>query len=176
MEFEEEEAPAPGFVLRTWPAWEDLLYLAMRTGLRGDEVEAQMGHEFGKRDGKEFDVSPMAPSQTMALRFLWDAKYKASLHRGKRSVAASDVYEANAFLSAAGTDRIALIYPRLADEPAVQCGQTELFETIELDSGTIYALTVETRGISARGGFHDFSASAALGVTGTVGPAIAVGA
>jgi hypothetical protein len=58
----------------------------------------------------------------------------------------------------------------------VQCGQTELFETIELDSGTIYALTVETRGISARGGFHDFSANAALGVTGTVGPAIAVGA
>jgi hypothetical protein len=166
MDFELEEAPAPGFVLRTWPAWEDLLYLAMRTGLRGDEVEAQQGHAFGKRDGKEFDVTPDGTVSNHGVKFLWDAKYKADWERGRRRVSATDVYEANAFLEAATVREIALLYPRLASiGDAIACGEVDVFETVELDSGTIYGVSVEARGISARGGFQRFSANLADGVS-----------
>jgi 5-methylcytosine-specific restriction enzyme subunit McrC len=176
MDFELEEAPAPGFVLRTWPSWEDLLFLAMRTGLRGDEVEAKRGHEFGKRDGKDFKVTPDGTVSNQGVQFLWDAKYKADWEKGKRKVSATDVYEANAFLEGAGVDRIVLLYPRLARDPVVGCGEVELFETVELSTGTIYGLSVEARGISARGGFQTFSSNLATGVTATIGVAVAAAA
>lgn len=176
MDFELEEAPAPGFILKTWPAWEDLLFLAMRTGLRGDEVESHQGHEFGKRDGKEFNVTPDGTVSNEGVRLLWDAKYKADWEKGRRRVSATDVYEANAFLQAAKVGRIALLYPRLARQGLVGCGETEVFETVELASGIIYGVAVEARGISARGGFHAFSRSLAAGVVETLGLGVAVAA
>jgi 5-methylcytosine-specific restriction enzyme subunit McrC len=168
MDFELEEAPAPGFVLKTWLAWQDLLFLAMRTGLSGDEVEGQHGHPFGKRDGREFSVTPDGTVSNQGVKFLWDAKYKANLERGRRSVSASDVYEVNAFLEAANVDRVALLYPRLPREPfeeAPACGTVEVFETIELTAGTAYGVEVEVRGISERGGFRTFATKIAVGVT-----------
>jgi hypothetical protein len=176
MDFEREEAPAPGFILRTWPAWEDLLFLGMRIGLRGDEVEAKLEHEFGKRDGKDFAVTPDGTVSNDGVKFLWDAKYKDEWERGRRRVSATDVYEANAFLDAAGVDVIALLYPRLAqpgDKPR-RCGNVELFETIDLATGRVYGLSVEARGISARGGFQTFAANLAAGVTTVLGVNIAV--
>ncbi len=169
MNFELEEAPAPGFVVKTWPAWEDLLYLAMRTGLSGDEVESQQGHTFGKRDGKEFAVTPDGTVSNHGVKFLWDAKYKADWERGRRRVSATDVYEANAFLEAAKVGQIALLYPRLARDEVVACGEVEEFETVELSAGTIYGLAVEARGISARGGFQTFSSNLVRGVTELLG-------
>jgi hypothetical protein len=172
MDFELAEAPAPGFVLRTWPAWEDLLYLAMRTGLRGDDVEAQQGHTFGKRDGRAFDVTPDGTVSNQGVKFLWDAKYKADWERGRRRVSATDVYEANAFLEAAKVRQIGLLYPRLASAgEAIACGEVGVFETVELDAGTIYGVAVEARGISARGGFQKFSANLAAGVGELLGAA-----
>jgi len=173
MDFELEEAPAPGFVLKTWPAWEDLLFLALRTGLRGDEVEAKQVHKFGKRDGKEFGVRPDGTVSNHGVKFLWDAKYKADWERGRRRVSATDVYEANAFLEAAEVDRIAVLYPRLARESLVACGEVELFETVELSTGTIYGLSVEARGLSARGGFHSFATNLSAGVADAIGVAVA---
>jgi 5-methylcytosine-specific restriction enzyme subunit McrC len=177
MDFELEEAPAPGFVLKTWPAWEDLLYLGMRTGLRGDEVEAQRGHTFGRRDGREFDVTPDGTVSSQGVKFLWDAKYKADREGGRRRVSATDVYEANAFLQAAQVERIVLLYPRLAlaGEP-LACGEVGVFETVELDAGTIYGAAVEARGISGRGGFQKFSANLAAGVGELLGLATATAA
>jgi hypothetical protein len=168
MDFEREEAPAPGFVLRTWPAWEDVLYLALRIGLRDDEVEEQRGHTFGRRNGREFDVTPDGTVSNRGVRFLWDAKYKADWDRGHRRVSATDVYEANAFLEAARVKQIALLYPRLASagEP-VACGETEVFEKIELDAGTIYGVAVEARGVSARRGLQTFSLNLAAGLDET---------
>jgi hypothetical protein len=177
MDFELEEAPAPGFVLKTWPAWEDLLYLAMRTGLRGDEVEAQRSHTFGKRDGRAFDVTPDGTVSNQGVRFLWDAKYKADWERGRRRVSATDVYEANAFLEAGGVGQIVLLYPGLASAgEAVDSGTVELFETVELHAGTIYGVAVEARGISVRGGFQRFSANLAAGVGDILGVVTAAAA
>lgn len=177
MDFELEEAPAPGFVLKTWPAWEDLLFLAMRTGLRGDEVEAQLGHIFGMRDGKEFEVTPDGTVSNQGVKFLWDAKYKADWERGRRRVSATDVYEANAFLEAAKVGQIVLLYPRLSTEgEAIACGEVKVFETVKLSAGTIYAVAVEARGISERGGFQTFSSNLAAGVTGMLGIAMAAAA
>jgi 5-methylcytosine-specific restriction enzyme subunit McrC len=177
MDFELEEAPAPGFVLKTWPAWEDLVYLAMRTGLRGDEVEAQQSHTFGKRDGKDFAVTPDGTVSNQGVKFLWDAKYKADWERGRRRVSAPDVYEADAFLEAASVGQIALLYPRLATAgEAIGCGAVEVFETVELSTGTIYGVAVEARGISARGGFQNFSKNLAAGVSQTRGAATAAAA
>lgn len=179
MNFELEEAPAPGFVLKTWPAWEDLLFLAMRTGLRGDEVAAQHAHPFGKRDGKPFGVKPDGTVSNQGVKFLWDAKYKMDLERGRRRVSAPDVYEVNAFLEAANVDRVALLYPRLPRElftDAPQCGTVEVFETIELTAGTAYGIEVEVRGISARGGFRTFSTNLADGVTAVLASSVAAAA
>jgi hypothetical protein len=148
----------------------------MRTGLRGDEVEAKRGHEFGKRDGREFNVTPDGTVSNQGVKFLWDAKYKADWERGTRKISATDVYEANAFLEAAGVDRIVLLYPRLAREEVVACGETDLFETVELSAGTIYGVSIEARGISARGGFHAFATHLAAGVTDVLGVAMAAAA
>jgi hypothetical protein len=74
------------------------------------------------------------------------------------------VYESNAFMDAARVNQIALLYPRLATEDAIGCGEVERFETVELKSGSIYGLAVEARGISARGGFQSFATNLAAGV------------
>jgi 5-methylcytosine-specific restriction enzyme subunit McrC len=174
MDFEREEAPAPGFVLKTWPAWEDLLFLAMRAGLRDDQVEAQQEHEFGKRNGKEFGVKPDGTVFNQVVKFLWDAKYKDRWEGGKRRISSTDVYEANAFLEAANVDRIALLYPRLVTEaPELACGEAEVFETVELTAGKVIGLSVEVRGISARGGFDTFSQNVAAAVTAAVASPLA---
>jgi hypothetical protein len=157
MDFKRDEASAPGFVVKTWPAWEDLLYLALRTGLSGGEVSAQQGHRFGTRNGKDFNVTPDGTVSSQGVEFLWDAKYKVDWKQGHPRISSTDVYEANAFLEAAEVDRIALLYPRLAGEPGLDCGMANLFETVELASGFIHGLSVEARGISARGGFQTFS-------------------
>jgi len=176
MNFQRQEAPSPGFIVKTWQVWEDLLFVAMRAGIRASSVEAQRGHTFGKRAGKAFSVYPDG-TVSGALPFLWDAKYKADIdERGKRRVAPADVYEANAFLQAAGVDRITLLYPRLAEETTLTCGTTEMFEPVELSGGTIYGLSVEVRGISTRGGFKTFVANLAAGVAATVGGAAATAA
>lgn len=169
MDFTLQGMPAPGFVVKTWQAWESLLYRAMRAGLRGDEVEAQKGHTFGRRNGRNFSVTPDGTVSRPGVRFLWDAKYKVDWERGQPRVSSTDVYEANAFLEAAGVDRIALLYPRLASEPVLACGATQLFDTVELSAGKIYGISVEVRGIGARGGFHAFSTRLTAGVTATLG-------
>jgi adenine-specific DNA-methyltransferase len=66
-------------------------------------------------------------------------------------------------------DGIALLYPRLTRQATAACGKTEIFETVELPSGTIYGVAVEARGISARGGFQTFSRNIASGVVATLG-------
>jgi 5-methylcytosine-specific restriction enzyme subunit McrC len=177
MDFKLEEAPAPGFVLRTWPAWEDLLYLALRAGLSDDQVEAKRGHTFGMRDGKEFEVTPDGTVENQGIKFLWDAKYKADWERGRRRILATDVYEANAFLEAASVGQIALLYPRLASAgEALACGKVDVFETVELDAGTICGVAVEARGISARGGFQRFATHLAASVNDVLSVARAVAA
>lgn len=51
-----------------------------------------------------------------------------------------------------------------------------MFETVELDAGTIYAVAVEARGISARGGFQKFSGNLAAGVDEILGAVTAAAA
>jgi hypothetical protein len=161
IDFASEEAAAPGFVVKTWSAWEDLLHLALRTGLRGASVEAQQRHRLGRRNGEDFGVTPDGTVSGPDTGFLWDAKYKAEWERGRRRISATDVYEANAFLEAAEVARIALLYPRLASEPSVACGSTDRFETVELSAGLIHGISVEARGISATGGFQRFATNLA---------------
>jgi hypothetical protein len=139
-------------------------------------VEGQRGYHFGKRNGEAFNVTPDGSVSSTGVEFLWDAKYKARLDKGVRHVSSTDAYEAHAFLSAARVVRIALLYPRLARDPQLVCGETELFETLELESGTIYALSVEVRGIAARGGFKTFAASLADGIKHTIGLPVAAAA
>jgi len=177
MDFEQREAPAPGFTMRTWPAWEHLLYLALHSALTGPHVvEDQRGYRFGTRNEEPFSVTPDGTVSSEGVDFLWDAKYKAHLDKGVRHVASADTYEANAFLAAANVERIALLYPRLASDAQIACGETEVFETLKLESGTIYALSVEVRGIAAKGGFKTFAANLADGTKHAIGVPVAVAA
>jgi hypothetical protein len=177
MNFEEREAPAPGFTMRTWPSWEQLIYLALHSALTDPQVvEDHRGYRFGTRNGESFSVTPDGTVSSVGADFLWDAKYKAQMNKGVRRVSSADVYEAHAFLSAAQVGRIALLYPRLARDPQVACGKTEVFERVELESGTIWALSVEVRGIAAKAGFKTFATNLAEGVRQEAGTPLTVAA
>lgn len=64
----------------------------------------------------------------------------------------------------------------MATDDAIAPGEVQRFETIELDSGTIYGLAVEACGISARGEFQVFADNLAAGVRTELDAAIAVAA
>jgi 5-methylcytosine-specific restriction enzyme subunit McrC len=164
MRYGEDEAPAPGFVLKTWSAWEDLLHLALQTGLPGSVVSGQHPHRLGQRNGGDLSVRPDGTVSGGMDGFLWDAKYKAEWEEGKQRISAPDLYEANAFLQAADRRRIVLLYPRLATQPLAACGSTDRFETVELSTGVIEGIFVEARGIGASGGFQRFATNLAAGI------------
>lgn len=163
------KAIAPGFVLSTWQVWEDLVTIALRSHLGGAAVEAQKGIKLGHRqrssDGdwsseRSFVVRPDLRIDGSKAGFgdmLLDAKYKGRLHRGRQRIVEADVYEAMAFAKAAKSNRIVLVYPKLAVGGPVPVGTTFVFERVAVDGVTVWGVEVEVRGIAQRGGLKSFA-------------------
>jgi hypothetical protein len=164
--YNDDELLAPGYVLRTWTTWQSLCEIALRAGLAGTSVHAQLRYPLGKRgDGSTLLVTPDivlgAPDTPLGLL---DAKYRTRLGR-RLGINASDVYETLAFMRAAGCDLAILLYPRPASEGLPQpVGTCTQFDLVEVASQRIIALAVECRGISGTGGFFAFSATLASAV------------
>lgn len=142
---------APGFVLQTWRTWQSVVLAALRQGLPEHLVDDQASFQLGLRNGRALNVKPdisVMPSASAAL--LLDAKYKTRIDRSIRIVEA-DVYESLAFMRAAGTDTLLLLYPRQEGGPVRSAGECEIFETILVADQTILGVAVECRGVSGQG-------------------------
>ncbi|GAA4138073.1 hypothetical protein GCM10022285_34700 [Streptomyces tunisiensis] len=168
--YEEKRLRAPGYVMVMWSTWQHLCELALRIGLAGEELHASASYTLGTRNSRPLTVTPdivVGPKQ--APRVLADAKYRTRLDR-TASVGNDDIYESLAFMRAASTDRMILLYPRPAsDGEPMEVGRTKEFQTIILGEQRISALLVECRGISASQGFETFSRNLAAGLAGVQG-------
>ena len=148
---------APGYVLRTAKAWEDVLVAGLRSGLPGASVRAQHAFVLGQRDGEDFSTTPDISLTLGGAQLLVDAKYKTRVGQARGLIVPADVYEGLAFLRASGARRLALVYPGPPDQAAPAVGRTQLFETVTVEDMEIRGFHVEVRGISAKNGFRSFS-------------------
>ncbi|HEX6749205.1 MAG TPA: hypothetical protein VF092_18050 [Longimicrobium sp.] len=148
---------SPGYVLRTWFAWEELLSRALQLGLGEHHVKAKVSYPLGVRSGKRIVVTPDVSYRRDAT-VLIDAKYRARRKDARTRIARADAYEVLAFMQAAGAKRTVLLYPRVAraevtNDPPGSCRR---FEKIQVGEAQILGLEVECRGIAASG-FHMFA-------------------
>jgi 5-methylcytosine-specific restriction enzyme subunit McrC len=169
LAYDHGRSVAPGFVLSTWQVWEDLITIALRSHLGGAAVAAQKGIKLGHRqrgsDGdwapeKSFVVTPDLRIDGSKAGFgdmLIDAKYKGRLYQGRQRIVEADVYEAMAFAKAAKSNRVVLVYPKLALNAPVAVGTTSTFERVAVDGVAVWGVEVEVRGIAKRGGLRVFA-------------------
>lgn len=147
---------APGFLLRTAKAWEDLLGIAARLSSGSRRVNTGKRYKLGLRNGEDFHTKPDLVIEGSSLLVV-DAKYKTRLDR-TLSIEASDVYEGLAFLRATGGRRLILAYPADAHTtPRVEVGTCTPFERLQIDDCEILGVRVEVRGISRPAALHEFS-------------------
>lgn len=149
---------APGYVIRTWEAWEQLVYLALRSELGFARVKHQLPRAWGEREGRDLSVYPDVTILGPESPRLVDAKYKTRVQGGRSRIAQSDLMEGAAFMAACETDAIVLLYPRPASKEAIPCGAAELFDSVTVTPGRrILGLEVEARGFSARNAHREFA-------------------
>lgn len=164
---------APGFIVRTWEAWERLTFLALRRRFGADRVFAHQEHRWGSREGEPLMVRPdVTLSCTTHPPRLLDAKYKARFDRKDQRIAQTDLMEASAFMAACQAERIVLLYPRSsASGPATPCGSASVFDLVTLTPGTqVVALDVEVRGFGAGNQHRRFAERLALAVDNAFSP------
>ena len=150
---------APGYVLTTWRAFEQLLVAAMRIGSDDSQVTYHPQFKLGEHsDGSPVIVEPdlmiRRPNGSMSIL---DAKYKGRADMSSR-IAPSDLYEALAFAEATRLSKITLLYPRPAEGTDIHpIGSVEVFDEIHAAGCIIVGAVIESRGLSARGGFVAFA-------------------
>lgn len=144
----------PGFVLSTWSAWETLCEAIVRRANPGSRTAGQHPFPLGERgDGTPVEAKPdIAVIKDGSTRFLLDAKYKTRQGR-KPSINSTDLYEGLAFMRAAQTDRIVLLYPSLDSVDDLQLGAWKHFDEVRVDGLRVQAAQVQVRGLAQRGGF-----------------------
>jgi len=154
----------PGYVLRTQDAWEHLVFSACRRAFHTTSVEKRR-FLLGTRQTKVKQSSLRATPDICIMKngspVLVDAKYKATEQSDEgdgttaATVSGGDIYEALAFMGAAGINSIHLVYPssrRISDAPLV--GQP--LEVVEIGNKRIIAVSIGVSGIASRLGFHHF--------------------
>ncbi|HZH04756.1 MAG TPA: hypothetical protein VEY30_13300, partial [Myxococcaceae bacterium] len=149
---------APGYVLKTWKAWEDVVLNALQTGLGAAAVAGKKSYDLGERNGTTFSVTPDVSVTRGDSTVLVDAKYKGRAATTPR-ISEADAYESLAFLEAAEAKRILLVYPRSprSGEP-LPPGTCEVFERVTVGDRVILGTHVECRRIS-QVGFQAFAQS-----------------
>lgn len=166
---------APGFVMDTWRAWEDLLTVALRLSWGSRNVDAQRPAVLGVR--RSVEASGKSVSRIVSVRpdlvikqgsgLVIDAKYKGRVGEDRNRISEADLYEALAFASAMKARRVVLLYPLVARGRApTATGTTTVFETVGVNDVSIIGMEVEVRGIYRTGGLRRF----ADGIGGTLRP------
>lgn len=172
VSFKEGFASAPGYVIRTWRIWEDLLVIAMRLAYGRDVVRSQKEHALGTRYRPILGLTTplnVYPDLTVASieghpPFVIDAKYKTNAEKDRLRVAEADVYEALAFCTATGCDTVILAYPAMPSKENREVGTTTIFERLDVGKRRVYGVQIEVRGISKRSGLKIFSSNLRQGL------------
>jgi len=146
---------APGFVVDTWRAWQDLVSAGLRLGLPGYAVTTQTGFPLGDRDGKTLEVKPDVVAVGPRL-LVADAKYIGRDDRTTR-LGNTEVYEALAFLRATGAHKIGLFYP---GDPTLYpvAGAESTFSVATVGTSEVHAIAIGVQGLSQTDGLLRFSA------------------
>ena len=157
---------SPGFVVKTWQIWEDLLAISARLGFGPTQVESQKGFALGNRvrvkDGESKDLS-VFPDCVISEgeghpRMLFDAKYKGNVERGRLRIAEADIYEALAFSRAAECNYVVLGYPSTWEQGSdIPLGTCVPFEEVIVGAVRIIGVKIESRSISTKDGLRLFS-------------------
>lgn len=160
----------PGYLTKTAQCWEDLILLALRSGLSTALTVTKLSYPLGVKNSggrvAPYRVTPDASVfQANVLVAIADAKYKLPSAQGDREsagISASDIYEALAFLEATRLPKILLLYPHSAfGQPRLATGCSVPFERVLVGDKEIIGATVEVRGISKPGGLREFGAGIA---------------
>ena len=166
--YDPKNALAPGYVMKTWQVWEQLVSLSLRTAFPTKSVELQPQHRLGTRTqaGKAKDLH-VYPDAIVSLgtvehprKIIVDAKYKGHMERSATVVSNADIYEALAFARATEIVEVVLAYPRPVDGPPSskhKVGHAFEFSRVLADGVHIRAIELGVCGISGRRGFKTFS-------------------
>lgn len=170
VRFGEANTRAPGFLVDTWRAWQDLVTLAIRIGLPNAKPVAQAPFRLGERVFGTARRSVNAiPDIVLGIpkMVVIDAKYKGRSDEGHQGISESDLYEALAFLEATVSEVAVLAYPAIphaADTAATERpapGTCKEIERVTIGARTIIAIGLEVRGISGHHGLQHFSSNVA---------------
>ena len=166
--FDPRDLFAPGFVVKTWQIWEDLVSLGLRIGFGTKELSMKPRYRLGSRNlaGKE-SVMSVTPDCVVTIDakdrrrlVIVDAKYKGNVDRGTRGVSSDDTYEALAFSRATGVNEVVLVYPTtsgIGPEPIGTVGCVSEFTRIRVEDTRIRAIEVGVSGVSETGGLRRFA-------------------
>lgn len=180
--YDEGRALAPGFLVKTWQAWQSLVSVGLRGAFGAWAVSAQQPHLLGERFNRAGKDEPVVVRPDNVVRLpggllVVDAKYKGNVAYGPTAVSNADLYEGLAFARAAGATEVLLAYPRrpseesrdleiappgaTAEETAEQgwVGSHREFTRIQVDGVTLRGVEFGVRGISRPHGLAAFSRS-----------------
>ena len=168
--FDPKSVVAPGFVVKTWQIWEDLVSFGLRLGFGANELSVQPRYWLGWRNvaGKKTSRVSVTPDCVLSGGaaggrqglVIVDAKYKGNVERGDRGVSSSDIYEALAFARATGGNEVVLVYPMTigtGPEPLGRVGCVSEFASVRVGDTRIRAIEVGVRGVSETGGLRRFA-------------------
>lgn len=166
--YESSTALAPGYVLRTWQIWENLVFIALREYFSSEHVDVHSLHLLGERKyGKTVKEINVIPDAIVTLnngnsptKIIVDAKYKSQVRHSTMTVSTADIYEALAFSRASQISEVMLIYPRPFSEETSfmnEVGIAREFSSISIGEIRIHAIEIGVCGISGRNGTEKFS-------------------
>ena len=160
--FDLKNMVAPGFVVKTWQLWEDLVNICLRIGFGPQYVSVQSRYQLGSRISKGTEIRlHVVPDFVVVVecnegrrRVVVDAKYKGSIDRSENGVSNSDIYEAFAFAKATEVHSVFLVYPMSLVNESLEyasAGSSFQREVVKVDDVTIHGIELGVRGISKSG-------------------------
>lgn len=164
--YDPRSAIAPGFVLKTWQAWESLVTAGLRSAFGTTNVSPQAPRKLGDRKlvgggRKAVEVRPDNLVAHGGQVIVVDAKYKGNIAYGPTEVSSADLYEGLAFARAASAREVILAYPaRVAASGNASdsfAGGYRQFSQIEVGDVTVRGVEFGVRGISRPHGLRSFS-------------------
>lgn len=170
LDYSNGSALTPGYVVSTWQLWEDLLSVSSKLGYGFEAVAVQPKFTLaarhtlsGLRAANVYPDIVISPKDKQP--FVFDAKYKTNSAKAYSRISEADIYEAMAFAKATGANTVILGYPmRPRAEETVKVGEIDHFETVSLDSLTIYGIEIEVRGISKYRALTSLSSNLRVGL------------
>ena len=166
--FDPKHLSAPGYVVKTWQVWEDVVSLGLRLGFGAKRLAVKRRFQLGSRriagKGSPVNVIPdcvLSIDGELGRRaVVVDAKYKGNVNRGERTVSSSDLYEALAFSRGTKVNDVVLLYPMTigtGPEPRGAVGAVRDLGTVLVDDTRVRAIEIGVRGISEAGGLRRFA-------------------